>query len=122
MTQPGDAVDLLIVDDATELREMLADVFRYEGLTVTGTENGREAKDRLEAGLRPRAIVLDMMMPVMDGSAFLEWLRSSPYASIPVAMVSAALEPAPPGADAFFRKPVDVDELVAAVKQLLARR
>jgi two-component system, OmpR family, response regulator MprA len=98
---------VLIVEDNDDLRSLLGDVLDDAGFEVRAVSNGAEALALVEAW-RPDAIVLDLMMPVMDGAAFLRERRLRPsLASVPVLAPTAVL-----------RKPYDLDELIAAVQAL----
>jgi CheY-like chemotaxis protein len=82
---------VLIVDDDACIREPLREMLEDEGFRVETAGNGREALDLLIGGLRPSAILLDVMMPVMDGWAFrAEQLRMADVAKVPVAVLSAS--------------------------------
>ncbi len=61
---------ILLVDDEPDLRQCLADFLEDEGFTVTQVENGKVALDLLNSGATPKLILLDYMMPVMDGKTF----------------------------------------------------
>ena len=75
-------------DDA--IASSLAEALREEGLKVATAANGREALQILRSGLRPSAIVLDLMMPVMDGWDFrVEQLRDPTLKDIPVVVITA---------------------------------
>ena len=82
---------ILIVDDDDDIRELLAEFLEDEGYQVTTARNGLDALGKLRAGsAHPCLILLDLMMPVMNGFQFLEAFRSDPALSpIPVAVVSA---------------------------------
>jgi len=71
-------IDVLVVDDCRDLRETLAAILRQQGFEVALAENGREALAVLERCPEPGLIVLDLMMPVMDGWAFLDACRAHP--------------------------------------------
>jgi CheY-like chemotaxis protein len=81
---------VLLVDDEPALREIMADALVAEGYRVTTAGNGAEALDRL-AHDRPDLIVLDLMMPVLDGWAFIESYRESAHAEVPIVCVSAVM-------------------------------
>jgi CheY-like chemotaxis protein len=80
---------VLVVDDDDFLRRGVAQGLEKDGWTVTEAENGRAGLERLGAS-RPDAIVLDLMMPEMDGFEFLEELRHrAEWRDIPVVVVTA---------------------------------
>ena len=83
---------ILVVDDEPAIRESLGDLLREEGYDVLEAQNGAEALARLREPQheQPCVIVLDLMMPVMDGYEFrAEQLRDQALARIPVVVVSA---------------------------------
>jgi CheY-like chemotaxis protein len=111
---------VLIVEDDLDTREMLGRFLELEGFNVETAENGKRALERLGSGVGACVILLDLMMPVMDGWQFRqEQIRDSALADIPVIVVSAAgrerLEKIQ--ADAYLSKPVDLDELLGCVTQ-----
>ena len=116
--------DVLIVDDDPDIRDAVGECLRYEGYDVHSAADGQDALDRLEYGLRPDVILLDLMMPVLNGFDVLEALNSRPeWKSIPVVIVSAnrGYEAEDlSGAVSILRKPVNVDRLIAAVEQAVA--
>jgi two-component system, chemotaxis family, chemotaxis protein CheY len=122
MTRP-----LLVVDDDTDLREALEEVLRDAGFTVLGASNGREALEVLaRARPLPGLVLLDMMMPVLDGLGFAkEMLEVAEWKHIPIVIFSASAGNAATaqeaGACAYLRKPVDVEVLVNTVGQHLLR-
>jgi CheY-like chemotaxis protein len=76
---------VIIVEDSTDARESLALLLELNGHHVAAVSNGREALDLIESGrVRPCAIVLDLVMPTMDGLAFMDDLRRSVHADVPV--------------------------------------
>ncbi|GAB6195938.1 response regulator transcription factor [Lysobacter xanthus] len=79
---------LIIEDDAT-VRNGLAQLLELEGFGVSRAENGRVSLSQLQAGLRPDVIVLDLVMPVMDGLDFLKALRQTEHATVPVLVMTA---------------------------------
>ena len=80
---------VLVVEDDAGNRELLVRMLEKDGYEVASAENGSEALENL-ASVRPALILLDLMMPVMDGFAFLEAMRQRPgFAHIPVVVVTA---------------------------------
>jgi PAS domain S-box-containing protein len=87
--RPGEGSKALVVEDDEPTRELLCRNLRSEGWTVESAENGAVALEHIEAGL-PDLIVLDLMMPVMDGFEFLANLRlRDDAANVPVLVVTA---------------------------------
>lgn len=85
------AVNVLLVEDDPGITAALEDMLRDEGLEVATAGNGREALALLRGGLRPSAILLDLMMPVMDGWDFRqEQLADPALKDIPVVVVTAS--------------------------------
>jgi CheY-like chemotaxis protein len=88
-TDGADRGTVLIVEDDAGTRESLRRTFEREGWSAHTAEHGRAALDRLDS-IRPTLIVLDLMMPEMDGFEFLESLRSRPDgADVPVVVLTA---------------------------------
>lgn len=115
---------ILLVEDDHALRDTIADVLVDEGFEVACACNGRDALEKLARGLLPDLIVLDLMMPVMDGWAFRDAQRQRPsLARIPVVVLSASSPADNPrlrslGAEAVLAKPVGIDRLLGAVRGL----
>jgi DNA-binding response OmpR family regulator len=114
---------VLVVEDDELLRETLMEVLRDEGHDVRTAAHGQEALD-LMGEWRPELIILDLMMPVMDGFAFRdEQLRKGIALGTRVLVLSAArdLEAAATRvtADAFLSKPFRLDEVLSTVSSLL---
>jgi two-component system response regulator MprA len=115
---------LLVVDDDLDIRDALQDVFELEGYAVLLAADGLEAMERLRQGEpRPQLILLDLMMPRMDGFAFREALRHEvAYSDIPVLVASADLDVREAagnlGVAGYLRKPLDLPSLLSAVKRL----
>lgn len=112
---------ILVVDDNADIRNSLARLLRVFGFRTAVAANGRAALDHLRDDPSTGLIVLDLMMPVMDGWEFRsEQVQDARFADIPVVVCSGAGsvegQPSFEGTVA-FRKPVDPDQLVA-----LARR
>jgi len=109
---------VLIVEDEVEIRENLMLLMELEGYPVHGAANGREALELLRKIPPPCLILLDLLMPVMTGTEFLEAMsREGSIASIPVCVVSAVAErPALPESVDFIKKPMEFDELLRCVQ------
>jgi CheY-like chemotaxis protein len=106
---------VLVVDDDRDLRDTLAAVLRHEGYYVACAENGARALAMMH-DLKPRAIVLDLTMPVMSGWELLEALQADArLSSIPTLVLSSMR--APPGV-LRLGKPVSLDDLVTTVDRL----
>jgi CheY-like chemotaxis protein len=113
---------ILIVDDDDDIRESLRTVLELEGYEVQEAANGRAAQELLEdvSGVRPSMILLDLMMPVMNGLEFHAWLKETPGVSdIPVVIFSAAGAniARPEGVQAFLRKPLELTELLTLTEK-----
>jgi CheY-like chemotaxis protein len=118
MTSGNDVV--VVIEDEEEARIFLSRILELEGFVVVGFANGRAALEYLQASPAPSLIILDIRMPEMDGFELRAALLRDPrLAKLPVIVVTA-LDPAEcanMAAVRFFRKPVDVDGLIAAVRQ-----
>jgi CheY-like chemotaxis protein len=108
---------ILVVDDDPECRDALADLLGNEGYDVACAENGWQALEYLSHDT-PRLIILDLMMPVMDGREFLQRKRGDPrLRSLPVVVVTATWRAADLCGEAIVQKPIDFDALLEAVKK-----
>src|SRR5262249_11380421 len=100
---------VLLVEDDLDLQSMMEHLLRFEGFTPVSAVNGREALRLLKSGTVPEAILLDLMMPVMDGWAFRRAQKSdAEIAGIPVIVLTAAANVSHDELDvvAVLRKPV----------------
>jgi CheY-like chemotaxis protein len=119
-------VNVLVIDDDADIRDVLAEVLEENGYTVSTASNGREALERLRAGASPPSfILLDVMMPIMDGWQFrAEQVRDPTLASIPVVVITAVgdarLVAEQMKAAGALRKPVRLKDLLASVAQFAA--
>jgi CheY-like chemotaxis protein len=116
---------ILIVDDDVDIRETLQELLEDRGFEVATAASGAEALWLLRAGrIRPSLILLDLMMPVLDGYGFLAEQRRDPtLAAVPVAVLSAShaidLQRVGDGVP-ILRKPMSLHALLAAVDELSA--
>jgi CheY-like chemotaxis protein len=113
---------VLVIDDAEDVRVALTELLEDEGFTAKTAGDGREALDLLLGGFRPCAILLDLMMPGMNGWDFrAEQMRIPELADIPVAVLSASFNAqttlAKLGDIQFFAKPAPTSEIIAYVKR-----
>ena len=117
---PAPGTRILIVDDDLDGRTALAEIFELRGYMVDCACNGREALEHLHnAPAPPDAIILDVLMPEMDGWQFrAEQKKDERLAAIPVVVVTAMRNTQAFDAAATFHKPVDVNRLLAAVAHL----
>ena len=115
---------ILVVDDDPDILQTLALCLSTEGYRVTMAANGQEALTLLERD-EPACILLDLMMPVMDGWQFVAEIEKRGLRKAPLLILSA--DRAVQGhanklrADAFLAKPFDLDELLGKVQQLIGR-
>jgi CheY-like chemotaxis protein len=120
------AKTVLVVEDNPVTREGLTAILLRNGFSVTAVEDGLPALDLLDAGPRPDVILLDMMLPVLDGWHFLKRLRASPHASVPVVIVTGAVLTREwaeaQGCAGFLLKPIDEGELLTELRQALKVR
>lgn len=121
-TKPAPRPELLVVDDDASIREALADVLGDEGYSVVAHADGEDALAQLRAGYRPKAVILDLWMPRLDGWSFQRALEADPQlASIPVVVLTACstdIRPEPRGVRAVLRKPVPLRELLMLIRSL----
>jgi CheY-like chemotaxis protein len=111
---------VLIVEDDSDLREMMAQLLTLEGYESATVANGKEALRYLSSGDTPNVILLDLMMPVMDGWEFRRVQQADPIlARVPTIVLSALdqtraadLKP-----EAFLKKPLDFDRLLQLVRE-----
>jgi CheY-like chemotaxis protein len=116
---------VLVVDDDPDILEAICDILEGEGYRVARARHGEEALTRAEHE-RPDVILLDLMMPVMDGVAFSRAMRDRPaLCDVPVVVISADGNPqraAVVGAVGYLAKPFDIDALLSQVAGLTRAR
>ena len=119
MTSPSRPI--LVVEDEPDIRDAVSDLLELEGYAVQTASNGQEAlellEDAQEAESRPCLILLDVMMPVMDGHTFMaRLLEDGAHQRIPVVITSASPQ-VPEGARAHLRKPYELHRLLDVISQ-----
>lgn len=111
---------ILLIEDDPHLRDSVQAVLEVEGYQVVTAEHGLEGLQRLDATAQPCLILLDLMMPVMNGWEFLETMQGRDRAQPPVVVVSAAAQLDDVQARfqcQVLRKPFDIDHLLAVAEQ-----
>jgi CheY-like chemotaxis protein len=115
---------ILIVEDDRDIRDSFAAALELEGHAVIGAADGLDALDRLRGGARPTLILLDLMMPRMDGSQFRAALATVPeWADIPIIVMSAdgrgRCKAEAMGVATYLQKPVMLEDLFSTVSDVL---
>lgn len=118
---------VLVIDDDEDIRETISQALELEGYTVLMAihgQDGLKVLDGLSVAEYPGMIILDLMMPVMDGSQFLEFVhnkKTDSFAKIPIVLASAKGNHGEHQhaklATEVLKKPLDLDELYAIVKK-----
>src|SRR3954452_9367166 len=109
---------VLIVDDDPDLLDVTSFVIEGEGMAVETARNGEEALAVLGSGRLPALVLLDLMMPVMNGWEFLTAVANDPVLRpIPVVVLTAAEHAQVPGALEVLSKPMDLKELLRVVER-----
>lgn len=116
---------ILVVEDETDIRELLEIVLMSRGYQVATAENGRIGLDVLQS-FRPDLVLADLSMPEMDGLGFLEGKGHLPeVAAIPVIVLSArdkngdVMQAIERGASSYITKPFDTSVVLASIERLL---
>ena len=124
-TKPGTPARVLVVDDEANIRELLSVSLKFQGYEVVTAAGGPEALDRCR-GFKPDVVILDVMMPGMDGFGLLRRLRADGIAA-PALFLSARdsvedkVNGLTVGGDDYVTKPFSLEEVVARLQVLLRR-
>ena len=117
---------VLVVEDSIPQREMITELLRGNGLQVAAATDGVEALAQIQAGEHPDLVVLDIVMPRMNGYEVCRRLKADPITQhVPVILCSSKGEEfdrywgMKQGADAYIAKPFQPTEMIGTVKQLL---
>ncbi len=113
---------ILVVEDDTSIRELLVELLESEGYAVASAVNGLEGIKYLQSQQIPDLILIDLMMPVMDGYSFRsEQLKNTSWAKIPTVVMSAEANAKEKmknfNITAFLSKPVELDTILKTVAQ-----
>jgi CheY-like chemotaxis protein len=111
---------VLVAEDDADVREAIAGVLQAEGFRVSLAVDGQHALEELEHGEPPCAVLLDWVMPRVDGEAFLRArAASSALSSVPVFVISATRQHAPdPRVQGFLRKPFSLQHLLPLLRRV----
>lgn len=116
MTNPSHTV--LIVEDEEDLREMMREALQMSGYAVITANDGSDALRKIDEIGRPCVILLDLLMPGMNGWEFFEKVRERPeLLSVPVIVHSSASSRAPAGVTRVRQKPLAFERLVSVVAE-----
>lgn len=111
LSDPANAGYILVVDDEEDIRDTLRELIEMQGLKAETAANGAEALEHLKAQ-KPYLVLLDLVMPVMDGRALLEKMRADPDLSdVPVVVSTSAPHLAPRDVPV-VPKPIDIGKMV----------
>jgi CheY-like chemotaxis protein len=113
----GECGSVLVVDDDADVRDILSIALETSGYPTSVAVHGQDALAKLTTIERPCLMLVDLMMPVMDGAELMVRLRREPTtAAIPIVVISAFDRPAADAQpDAYLRKPINLDDLLAVV-------
>jgi CheY-like chemotaxis protein len=113
---------VLVVEDEHDLREMMRDALELNGYTVVTAKDGKDALDKIGDIENLCLVILDLIMPVMNGWDFVERMRQRvELASVPVVVHSSAPGAAPAGVARVLQKPVLLDRLISVVREYCNR-
>jgi two-component system, chemotaxis family, chemotaxis protein CheY len=125
-SQPQGSYVVLVVDDDPDILEALSEILEAEGFEIRRARNGKEALEKLEP-TPPHLILLDLMMPVMDGWEFAQRMRQRPEAAhVPLIVLSAdrnvGSKATDIGAVGHLAKPFELNDLLDMVRRSLDAR
>ena len=117
MDEKKNCHSILVVEDDDDIRNVMVEVLEAEGYTTESAINGKDALEKLNVISKPCLVLLDMMMPIMNGREFLDTIMKDAYlAPIPVLIVSAIADRTnTEGSVGFLKKPIDIDVVLNVV-------
>ena len=116
---------ILVIDDNAVTREGLNVILSNAGYAITVAENGQRGMDLLDAGPAPDLILLDMLMPVLDGWHFLKQIQQDRrFAAVPIVVVTGTILTREwaqsQGCGGFIHKPIEPELLLEEIRRCLA--
>jgi CheY-like chemotaxis protein len=109
---------VLVVEDELELREMMRDALELNGYAVVTAEDGQDALDKIGDIEHLCLVILDLLMPVMNGWDFVERMRQhAEWAAIPIVVHSSAPAPPSAGVTRVIQKPMLFERLISIVRE-----
>jgi CheY-like chemotaxis protein len=116
VSTPEHRGSILLVEDDEDIRAAMAELLESEGFEVAVASNGQEGLEVLAQMGAPCLVLLDLMMPVMNGEDFLRHVRRNPAMdSVPVIIVTASGRMPLPGTQGILKKPFEISDLFATV-------
>jgi CheY-like chemotaxis protein len=114
---------ILLVEDHGDTSAALFEILTGRGYAVLGADNGQQALDLLEGGLRPRLILIDLMLPQVSGRELITYLHGDPeLRNTPTIVITGVpKDQVRVIADAVFSKPLDFYRLTATIDELVIR-
>ena len=113
---------VLVVEDEEDLRAMMRDALEMNGYQVTTAVDGQDALDKIDGIEHICLVILDLLMPGMNGWDFFAKIRErADLAAVPVVVHSSAPMAAPPGVDRVLQKPLMFDRLLSVVREFCAQ-
>ncbi len=108
---------ILVVEDDEGIRESVVECLECEGYAVVPAANGAEALAGLRAGARPDVVLVDLVMPVMNGAELIDEIRAEPsLRDVRVVLMTAATRVSGlPAADGYLEKPFQLEELLTMI-------
>jgi CheY-like chemotaxis protein len=123
MNNPESPPTILVVDDDRDVREAVAELLDDHGYRAVQSADGREAEAYLRDNPSPACVVLDLMMPRLDGWAVAALMRQGRLPQVPLIVMTAAGDQwgYPTSPERLLKKPVDPRKLVAMVQSVAPR-
>lgn len=121
--EPARPIDILVVEDDVDIRDVLAEILTGEGYQLATAPDGQAALAQIAGTGLPRLIILDLMMPVMDGWIFRRELLARPGgARVPIIVLSGFADPtsAEMVGVRYLAKPVKMDNLLRLIAEQLS--